>query len=108
MQSMEHLASANLRGLIRTYSRQNPDADALLAPGRSMTFGQLSAQIDQTRRALRSNGIGPSARVAIVLPNGPDLAAAFLGVAACAACAPLNPAYRREEFDFYLSDLDAE
>jgi len=30
---------------------------------------------------------------------------AFLGVAASAICAPLNPAYSRSEFDFYLSDL---
>ena len=38
----------------------------------------------------------------------PDLAAAFLGVAAYAACAPLNPSYRRDEFEFYLSDLRAK
>jgi acyl-CoA synthetase (AMP-forming)/AMP-acid ligase II len=51
-------------------------------------------------------GIGRGDRVAVVLPNGPEMAVAFLAVAAAATCAPLNPAYRAEEFDFYLSDLN--
>jgi acyl-CoA synthetase (AMP-forming)/AMP-acid ligase II len=45
--------------------------------------------------------------VAIVLPNGPEMAAAFVSVAAGATTAPLNPAYKAEEFEFYLSDLKA-
>jgi acyl-CoA synthetase (AMP-forming)/AMP-acid ligase II len=57
---------------------------------------------------LNRAGIGRDDRVAIVLPNGPEAAAAFLGVATCATAAPLNPAYRQDEFDFYLSDLKAK
>ena len=44
--------------------------------------------------------------MAIVLSNGPEMAAAFLAIGAGAATAPLNPAYREDEFDFYLSDLE--
>src|SRR6185503_5770769 len=44
----------------------------------------------------------------IVMPNGPEMASAFLGVACGATSAPLNPAYRATEFDFYLSDLNAK
>jgi acyl-CoA synthetase (AMP-forming)/AMP-acid ligase II/acetyltransferase-like isoleucine patch superfamily enzyme/acyl carrier protein len=43
----------------------------------------------------------------VVLPNGPEMAVAFLGIASGATCAPLNPAYKEEEFNFYLSDLNA-
>ncbi|MEX0758071.1 MAG: acyl--CoA ligase, partial [Tistlia sp.] len=57
--------------------------------------------------ALAARGIAAGDRVAIVLPNGPEMAAAFLGVASHASAAPLNPAYRAEEFAFYLDDLDA-
>jgi len=104
----EVLVIASLRELIRSNSLHNPDADALLAPeGRSSTYGQLSDHVDSVGRSLRALGIERSARVAVVLPNGPDLAAAFLGVAAFAACAPLNPSYRPDEFEFYLSDLGA-
>jgi acyl-CoA synthetase (AMP-forming)/AMP-acid ligase II/acetyltransferase-like isoleucine patch superfamily enzyme len=45
--------------------------------------------------------------VAVVLANGPEMAAAFVGVAAGATCAPLNPAYRMQEFEFSLDDLRA-
>jgi len=36
------------------------------------------------------------------------MAAAFVAVAGAATVAPLNPAYRAEEFEFYLSDLSAK
>jgi len=43
--------------------------------------------------------------VAVVLPNGPELAATFLAVSMTAACAPLNPGYRASEYEFYLYAL---
>lgn len=53
-------------------------------------------------------GVGRNDRVAVVLPNSPEMAVAFLGIASCATCAPLNPGYRESEYDFYLSDLNAK
>jgi acyl-CoA synthetase (AMP-forming)/AMP-acid ligase II/acyl carrier protein len=53
-------------------------------------------------------GVGRNDRVAILLPNGPEMAVAILGVASCATAAPLNPAYLAEELDFYLSNLKAK
>jgi acyl-CoA synthetase (AMP-forming)/AMP-acid ligase II len=49
-------------------------------------------------------GLGRGDRVAIVLPNGPEMAAAFMTIAASCVSAPLNQNYRTTEFDFYLSD----
>ena len=53
-------------------------------------------------------GVQRADRVAIVLPNGPDAAVGFLGVAAVAAAAPLNPTYSRDEFAFYFGDLQTK
>src|SRR4249919_2166077 len=53
-------------------------------------------------------GIAPNDRVAFVLDNGPEAATTFLSIAAGATAAPLNPAYRADEFEFYLSDLNAK
>jgi acyl-CoA synthetase (AMP-forming)/AMP-acid ligase II len=90
-------------------ARGRDEAVALCAPGmKGLTFGALRNLIANTGRALRTAGIGPADRVAIVLPNGPEMAAAFLGVASACASAPLNPAYRAEEFEFYLTDLKAK
>ena len=36
------------------------------------------------------------------------MASAFVSIAQAAATAPLNPAYREDEFDFYLDDLKAK
>jgi acyl-CoA synthetase (AMP-forming)/AMP-acid ligase II len=88
----------------------HPDAaPALGAPDRPwLTHGGLRALAARTREALAAAGIGRGDRVAIVLPNGPEMAAAFVTIAQSATTAPLNPAYRADEFDFYLSDLGAK
>jgi acyl-CoA synthetase (AMP-forming)/AMP-acid ligase II len=84
-------------------------APAIGAPGRAdMTYGQLKSQLEQTGAQLNGLGIGRNDRVAIVLPNGPEMATAFIAIGASATTAPLNPGYREEEFDFYLSDLNAK
>jgi oxalate---CoA ligase len=84
-------------------------APALSAPGRpALTHGGLRAQVDTTVRALNALGIGRGDRVAIVLANGPEMAACYMACASAVTSAPLNPAYRGDEFEFYLSDLNAK
>ena len=85
------------------------DDPALGAPDRTMLdYAGLREHAQQITRGLNACGIGRNDRVAIVLPNGPEMASAFVTIAGCATTAPLNPAYRRQEFDFYLSDLGAK
>ena len=84
------------------------EAEAIAAPERaSLTHAGLARQTDAVIETLNRHGIGRNDRVAVVLPNGPEMASAFLTIACAATTAPLNPAYRAEEFDFYLSDLNA-
>ncbi len=73
-----------------------------------LTHSGLRDLAGRTLAALNAVGIGRGDRVAIVLPNGPEMATAFLAIACGATTAPLNPAYRAEEFEFYLSDLHAK
>ncbi|WP_409144276.1 acyl--CoA ligase [Pseudoxanthobacter sp. M-2] len=81
-------------------------ATALTAPGRRpLTFDGLRGLVTKTHRQLAARGIGPGDRVAIVLPNGPEMASAFLAVASGVSAAPLNPGYKEAEYEFYLSDL---
>lgn len=86
-----------------------PDDAAIGAPGRpALTYAGLQDLAARTVAALNRVGIGRGDRVAIVLPNGPEMATAFVAVASGATSAPLNPAYRADEFDFYLGDLNAK
>src|SRR5919198_3468232 len=86
------------------------DATAIGAPERDppLTYGQLRGLLDATRRDLNALGIGRNDRVALALPNGPELAAAFVSVAACATAAPLSPGLTADEFKFNLVDLPAK
>ena len=57
-------------------------APALSAPGRQpLSFASLRALIDDTLAALNGIGIGRNDRVAIVLPNGAEMASCFLACA---------------------------
>ncbi len=81
-------------------------ARAIGAPGRPWLDGAgLRALAESVRGTLAAAGIGRGDRVAIVLPNGPEMATAFLTIAASCCAAPLNPAYKADEFEFYLQDL---
>ena len=85
------------------------DAPALGAPGRPpLDYRGLRAVIADTLATLNGLGIGRGDRVAIVLNNGPEMAACYMACASGVTSAPLNPAYRADEFEFYLSDLNAK
>ena len=82
---------------LRGFIASGPDdAVAIAAHGAPpLDYAALRALIDRSVRSLNDLGIGRGDRVAIVLPNGPEMATAFLCVASAAATAPLNPAYKR-------------
>ncbi|MBS0263426.1 MAG: AMP-binding protein [Planctomycetes bacterium] len=101
-------ASHSIASLIEAGALGGPGRVAVSAPGRTpLTYQQLFDLLRRLKEEFRAAGIGRNDRVAIVLPNGPELATAFLAAAACATAAPLNPDYREPEFEFYLSDLKA-
>ena len=95
--------------LIKTQASQRPNAVAIAAPDEKvLNYKQLFQLVNKTGKQLNALGIGRNDPVAVVLPNGPEMAAAFLSIAAFATCAPLNPAYQAREFEFFLSDLGAK
>ena len=58
---------------------------------------------------LQTAGVNRGDRVAVVLPNGPEIVALLFALAALGATmAPLNPAYTEPEYRFFLDDLDPQ
>jgi acyl-CoA synthetase (AMP-forming)/AMP-acid ligase II/acetyltransferase-like isoleucine patch superfamily enzyme/acyl carrier protein len=101
--------AGTLYELLKSHAHVGPERVAILAPGRRpLSYACLLSQVERTIEALRTLGLGRNDRVAVVLPNGPEMAVAFVAVAAGATCAPLNPAYHSGEFAFYLADLNAK
>jgi acyl-CoA synthetase (AMP-forming)/AMP-acid ligase II len=99
----------NLHDLLKMKSSINPEAIAISAPGRPpLTYNRLYKFINEIVEQLNALGFGRNDRLALVLPNGPEMAVAFLAVSTCATSAPLNSGYRESEFDFYFTDLNAK
>ena len=93
--------------IIKAQEERDPDAVAVLAPGReALTYHRLIERIEYVVGVLNSAGIGRNDRVALVLPNGPDMAVAFLAAAAGATSLPLSSDHRLEELNLYLENLD--
>ena len=94
--------------LLLANARRQGDAAAVVGvDGLRLGHDALARSVAAFAAGLRSMGIGRADRVAIVLPDGPELAVAFLGTVAAAVAAPLNPAYGVEDLEFHLGDLQA-
>lgn len=98
--------NATLNALLASGAASAP---AIRAPGRpALSYAGLRDLAGATIARLNGIGIGRNDRVAIVLPNSPEMAAAFIAIGAGATTAPLNASYRADEFSFYLTDLKAK
>jgi len=82
---------------------------ALIIPetGAAITYESLRRQVHTAAQAFAQAGIAPGQRIAIALPNGPAVIVSFLAASIAGTAAPLNPAYRYDEFCFYLDDTSA-
>ena len=73
-----------------------------------LSHRELHRRVLSFQKKLAALGISHEDAVASALPNGLELVVAFLATALQRAiCAPLNPAYKQDEFEFYLDDLKA-
>jgi acyl-CoA synthetase (AMP-forming)/AMP-acid ligase II len=98
-----------LSEMIAIHAKDTPDAIAITAPSsKPLTYHALNIIVENTVSTLNKLGVGRGDRVGIVLPNCPEMATAFVAIASGCTAAPLNMAYRADEFEFYLGDLKAK
>jgi acyl-CoA synthetase (AMP-forming)/AMP-acid ligase II len=98
--------AATLADLLQSGPSQHPAI--LLSQVAPIRRSVLARQVATLAAQLCGSGLEPGDRVAIVLPNGLEYLACFLAVATARfVAAPLNPAYKAEEFRFYLEDAGA-
>lgn len=86
-------------------------ATAVIVPGPptlEISYKQLHADVVNFQKKLAQLGITPGAAVSIALPNSYPFIVAFLAAAwQRGIAAPLNPAYKQSEFEFYIDDLSS-
>ncbi len=106
MEQYSHPGKDTFQALIEMWAQRQPGSPALITPGQEiLTYQGLAGCMEKNRSAFVSAGITKKDRVAVVLPQGPEMVTTFLSVSSLAPVAPLNPAYTAEEFAWYLRDL---
>lgn len=89
--------------------RQSPDAPALRALSRSLTYAELDQFADTFAAALQQRGVAPGTCVAICADRSLEMVVALLGILkAGAAYVPIVASYPSTRIEFMLADSQAK
>ena len=106
LHGFQALPNGTIASILARHAAMRPESPALLASTDVvLTYGDLWARTCAFGAVLRANGIGPSARVALVLPDGFELAAAIVVTVCNAVAVPVNPKLTPPEIDRLFSRL---
>ena len=86
---------------------QGQDSAIVVPGGIRLTYADLREQVARTADRLAQLGLDRGDRIALVLPNSAETIVLFLAAATVGTAAPLNHAYKEDEFRFYLDDIAA-
>jgi acyl-CoA synthetase (AMP-forming)/AMP-acid ligase II len=103
------MTPANPTTLVGLISSIPDDQTAIIQPEQNIriTYGDLKQQVQDVAEALAAAGVSRGDRVGMALPNGLANVVTFLAASMAGTAAPLNPAYKEEEFRFYIEDTNA-
>src|SRR5262245_48330487 len=101
-----HVSEPTPTTLLGLFAAVPSESTAIVAPEKELTvtYGELRSQVQACAEALAAAGVRRGDRVGIALPNGVPKIVVFLAASMAGTAAPLNPAYKEEEFRFYLED----
>src|SRR5437762_3365030 len=92
--------------LLASQAARRPNDLAIETTGAtSLTHGEVFLRTKGLMQALNTCGVSRGSRVAIVLPNGAELALSMLAASSIATSVPLNPAYRGDEYRAYFGEI---
>jgi amino acid adenylation domain-containing protein/non-ribosomal peptide synthase protein (TIGR01720 family) len=101
-------AGCCVHDLVAAQAGRTPGARAVAAEDATLTYAELDAAANRLAHVLRALGVGPEARVAVLLAPGAELAAAQLAVwKAGGAYLPLDPEHPPERLAWVLADAGA-
>ena len=93
--------------LLDESARRFPHRPALRFYGRQTTYRELEDLVERFARGLSAQGLRPGDRVAVVLPNAPQMVIAYYGtLRAGGVVVPTNPLYTPREFAVQMADAD--
>ncbi len=106
----EHLTYPDLTvdKVLSESARRFPDHTALLFYGTKITYADLDLLVNRFANALAGLGVKKGDRVALMLPNVPQMVIAYYGALRLGAIAvATNPLYKEHELEVQLKDSGA-
>ncbi|MEV6194953.1 long-chain fatty acid--CoA ligase [Streptomyces sp. NPDC051920] len=99
---------ANLAGFLVETAQRQPGRPALRLGEQVITYAELDERTARAAALLRSEGVRPGDRVALMLPNVPEFVVLYYGVLrAGAVVVPMNPLLKTRETEYHLTDSGA-
>ena len=107
--TLEPYPKETLLDILSDTVRQRPNHIALIFKGRHLSYSELERLSNVFANALVALGVKKGDRVALLLPNSPQLILTQLGVwKAGGIAAPINPLYTGHELERLLIECGAE
>ncbi|MFE0641013.1 long-chain fatty acid--CoA ligase [Streptomyces sp. NPDC058877] len=98
----------NLAGFLVETAQRQPERPALRLGERVITYAELDEGSARAAALLRSEGVRPGDRVALMLPNVPEFVFLYYGILrAGAVVVPMNPLLKSRETEYHLADSGA-
>jgi long-chain acyl-CoA synthetase len=99
----------NLAENLARTAKSSPDHPAIKLDDTVVPYGVLANAASRVAGWLGELGVQPGDRVAVSLPNIPQMPIIYYGILwAGGVVVPMNPLYKSREFAFVLSDADAK
>jgi len=108
-QTLAPYPERTLLDVIAESASQRPDHPALLFQGNPISYRELEALSTAFAAALLGLGVRPGDRIALLLPNSPQMLVSLFGAwKAGGIVVPLNPLYTERELEHALCESGAE
>jgi len=99
---------ATIHALFEAQAERTPSHVAVSCGAASLSYRDLNARANRLAHALRAQGVGPDAMVALCLERSPDMIVAMLAVLkAGGAYVPVDPGYPAERIAYVMGDCGA-
>ncbi len=107
--SLQPYPEQTLVDFVRATAEECPEKTIMFFKGVSLSYGEFEAQSNALAVALLSLGIGKGDRVALIMPNSPQMVISEFGIWKSGAIAvPMNPLYTLNEFEHALNECGAQ
>ena len=97
--------SSTIAELFAAQAARTPDAVAVIAQGRTLTYRELDESSNRLARRLQSLGVKPDTLVGVAMGRSETLVVSLLGILkAGGAYVPLDPTYPQDRLSLVIED----